>query len=189
MKRYGLKVFALLFAAIFMCGALMGCEKKAEETVAPAAEESVAEEHIAGMPNPVHEVDEAGMMEAAGFALHAPEGAEVLSLAYIDMGEGEPPLCEIKFNMDGKEWLYRGESTAKTERYDNTGMYYEWTETAPAVVDGREATLSLCEEAGIIYWLDVVPGFNYSLSCLGSVDGEELAAMATACFEPLQGEA
>ena len=35
-----------------------------------------AEEHLSGFPNPLHDSDRQGVLEATGFALDAPEGAE-----------------------------------------------------------------------------------------------------------------
>jgi hypothetical protein len=75
------------------------------------------------------------------------------------------------------------------EPVDITGLYFDWTDEQKGEVQGREAIIRTCDEAGCILWLDVVPGFTYSLSCAGGVDADTLSSVANLVFEELQGDA
>ena len=148
---------------------------------------TAAEEREAGMSNPVMQVDEAQQLEITGVTLNAPEGAEEVSRSVILMDES--PIAVVSFTYEGRTYDYRCQSTGELEPVDITGLYFDWTEEQKGEVQGREATIRTCDEAGSILWLDVVPGFTYSLSCGGSVEADTLSSVANLVFEELQGDA
>lgn len=157
--------------------------------VTPGAAEGgeSAESSAVSMYNPVMQVDEAQQLELTGVTLNAPEGAEDVSRSVIL--EDEHPTAVVSFTYEGRTYDYRCKSTGELEAEDITGLYFDWTEEQKGEVQGREATIRTCDEAGSILWLDVVPGFTYSLSCGGSVDADTLSSVANLVFEELQGDA
>ena len=141
----------------------------------------------ASMPNPVMQVDEAQQLELTGVVLNAPEGAEDVSRTVIL--EDEHPIATVSFTYEGRTYDYRCQSTGEFEPVDITGLYFDWTDEQKGEVQGREAIIRTCDEAGCILWLDVAPGFTYSLSCSGGVDADTLSSVANLVFEELQGDA
>lgn len=171
-----MRKFLLLVLVGLLCSMLFGgCGKKEE----PAP--------VAQVANPVEVVTQDVFIERLGFALNAPEGAENPEWHIISAGEGNV-LGELVFLYDGLEYVYRAQPTAELAAYDMSGLYYEWKETVPGSVGGRDATAYTCDEAGYVAWLDVVPGFNYNLGAKGKADAQTLLAVANLVFEPLQGE-
>ncbi len=147
-----------------------------------------AESSAASMYNPVMQVDEAQQMELTGVTLNAPEGAEDVSRSVILMDES--PIAVISFTYEGRTYDYRCQSTSSVDAPDDiSGLYFDWTDEQKGEVQNREAIIRTCDEAGSILWLDVVPGFTYSLSCGGSVDAQTLSSVANLVFEELQGDA
>ncbi len=150
-----------------------------------------SEEPVVGMPNPIHETDEAGLIEATGISLPAPEDAADVSWSYIEL-TGEAPIAQMHFNLDGKNAWLRAQATDKTELSelpDISGLYYDWNENGEDEVAYCRATVHTNGEAGYITWLDVVPGVQY---CLGMSEGAsvpELVLLANQAFVPLQGDA
>ena len=151
----------------------------------------VTAEPAAGIPNPIHETDEAGLAEATGISLPAPEQASDVNWSYIEL-TGEPPIAQMNFSLDGKRALLRAQATDKTdvsELSDISGLYYDWKMSAEDEVAYCRAMIHTNGEAGYITWLDVVPGVQY---CLGMTEGasvQELVSLANAVFVPLQGDA
>ena len=174
----------LLIAAVLAALLLSACGSGAP---APTEEPTV------GLPNPIHETDEAGLAKATGISLPAPEYAEDVSWSYIEPN-GEPPIAQMSFTLDGKKALLRAQATGKTaleDLPDISGLNYKWTTTGEQeeAVVGRRAMVFTNGEAGYVTWLDVVPGIHY---CLGMSEGAsvtELYALADRVFVPLQGNA
>lgn len=76
------------------------------------------------LPNPVHDVlDYNALLLALPDVLmsDAPKGAEQVSYAWI---EGEPPIAQISFTLDGNSYTYRGAKAAGVNSMaDISGMY------------------------------------------------------------------
>lgn len=168
------------------CGAANQTQPEDGNSVSSAAADE--DTSLVEIPNPVLEVDEAGQLEKTGVALHAPEGAAD-ELRTVIQAEGESPIAAIAFTYEGKPYEYRCQSTASVDAPDDiSGMYFDWTEETEAEVQGRAAQVRVCDEAGCVLWLDVVPGFTYALSCTESVDAQTLVNVANLVFEELQGD-
>ena len=164
------RVFAVVLVLIMCLAVMTGCGKK-DEPIEP------------GMPNPVTSYgDAAEQALAVGFGLEAPEGASDVSYQSIES------MAETVFTLNGVKYSYRAEATDKLEAYDMSGLFYEMEESAGSVQD-RDAVVMLCEEAGFVMWLDVVPGINYNLSAVGAVDADTLLSVANSVFASVQGEA
>jgi hypothetical protein len=146
-----------------------------------------AESSGVSIANPVMQVDEDQQLELTGVTLNAPEGAEDVSRTVILMDEY--PIAEVSFTYEGRTYNYRCQNTSELEPVDITGLYFDWTDEQKGEVQGREAIIRTCDEAGCVLWLDVVPGFTYSLSCAGGVDADTLSSVANLVFEELQGDA
>ena len=144
-----------------------------------------AEEHLSGFPNPLHESDRQGVLEATGFALDAPENAQDVEYFYLDT---DPLTAELRFTLDGHKFAYRasGENAFK----DISGMYYTWENTTEAALSYLRAELSWNEgKEGIMLWYDLVPGVMYSLSVDSGADPMLLCSTADDIFVPVQGDA
>lgn len=142
------------------------------------------------MENPWIDIDFADMCETAGFELTIPDDAELTACRYNKAGE----MLEVVFTLDGHEYCARMASTPETELTDISGMNYEWESVEPAEVCGRTAEIKLAHEGEntieVINWLDVVPGFVYSVSTVQpDVDGLDMVAIAEMVFVEMQGEA
>lgn len=194
------KATAFILAAV-MAFSLCACGQKQE-----------TEDQAAGLANPVHECDHDEMVEKTTADIDAPAGAENVRYSYID-NEGEP-VAQVEFTLDGKEYCYRAQSTAITSIMSDvegnkeatpadlmkmladgtnvgaalSGMYYNWESGASTMVADRDAVCGFNEgKAGFIAWLDVVPGYLYSLSMDDGCTQELLQNTAEACFVPMQG--
>lgn len=152
-------------------------------SVLPGA--GLAEEHFAGLANPLFESDRQGVLEATGFALDAPEGAENAAWFWFNT---EPKIAELRFTLDGRNFTYRasGENAFK----DISGMYYTWEENTEAAIAYLKAQLFWNEDKeGIMLWYDMAPGVMYSLSVDTGADPRLLCKTADDIFVPVQGDA
>ena len=176
------RVLACALSAALLAGTLAGCGSSA-----PAAA-SETETPTIGMPNPVHEVDEAGLVAATGIDLPAPAGAEDARWSYIDQ-TGDAPISQLHYMMDGEEVYLRAQPSGKLEVGDISGLYYDWPEPQEAEVGNCSAKVYANGEAGYIAWLDAAPGILYNLGMTKGASPEKLIALANAAFSPLQGDA
>lgn len=200
MKNLIGKIAALSLAAI-MVMSLCSCGAKEPET-------------IEGLANPIVETDAEGLVQATGIALDAPEGAEDVTYAYINQGEGENLIAQVSFSLNGKSYNYRAVSTSETVLVDATdpnedldkftesihkgiemgaqlaGLNYEdWNAETIVEIAARQGVYGQShEDASFVAWLDVVPGFLYSLTAEDSVDQDTLLKTAESAFVPMQGE-
>ena len=143
-----------------------------------------AEEHLSGFPNPLHDSDRLGVLEATGFALDAPEGAEEAAWFWFNT---EPKIAELRFKADGHNFTYR--ASGENAFTDISGMYYTWEENTEASLAYLKAEISWNEgKEGIMLWYDMVPGVMYSLSVDSGADPMLLCSMADAVFVPVQGD-
>jgi len=171
--------------ALMMLG---GCGKAAPvSTETPAPEETPAPAAVI-LPNPVHETDEAGLLEATGLTLPTPEGAENVHRSYIDMA-GEAPIAQLAFTIGDKAATLRAQANGAVRPADISGLYYDWTESGTAQVGYCDAELHTNGAAGYIAWADAAPGILYNLSMTEGADAETLTDLANAAFFPLQGDA
>ena len=99
-------LYMLILALLVM--PLAGCGSPAPE--APKETEAPT----TGLPNPVHEVDEAGLAAATGISLPAPQGAEDVRWSYIEQ-TGDVPISQMNFILDGAEAYLRAQPTAELE--------------------------------------------------------------------------
>lgn len=159
---------------ISLCTLLMlvGCSTKVEE---PGEVVTIA--------NPMKSVD---LKDVAIMGLNAPEGATDISCFIIDDGENEP-LYELDFKYDGKEYAYRAQATNDVEAYDSTGLYNNWYLENTVDLGNVSGHLMLANEGAGLYWIDVVLGINYSLSCNTSNTEEKMVEVAKLVSGNIQG--
>ena len=164
-----------LFLSVALLLALCGCTARKEPTGESDTE----------VVNPIHETDAAGVAERLGATMTAPEGAENVSYRLID---GEQPIGEMTFTLEGRDYAYRMAPSAMGEESID-GMHYDWQQSGETPVGYLSAALSWNEGgAGVIRWFDTVPGMLYSLSMNEGASREALSATANLLFAPLQGE-
>lgn len=169
------KIFVLILSAVLMVGLFAGCGKAKEE--API-----------GMPNPFVEVSAEELAQVTGLVLTPPAGAEDIRFSYLN-SDSVYKMAQMDFTYNGKRYTYRAEPTGELEAYDMSGLYYNWTDVRDVSVLYNEAKLQLSDKAGSIYWLDIVPGINYSLGSNEPVSAEELTELANLIYVPTQGDA
>ena len=158
-------------------------------------------------PNPVTECSYEDMVTTTGIDIKAPEGASDAAYSYIDTDKGQ--IAQVKFKVDDVDYCYRCMSTDVTSfgagsdddpqgsfqdaldlATELTGMHYQWNVSGTYLVSDRDAVFGIknSEKEGFVAWLDVVPGFIYSLSANPVKEVEPLADMAEKIFVPMQGE-
>ena len=187
------RTIAAALCLLTLCA--FGCEKADQiesEAVAPDEEASELEEPtdmggMVGIANPMTGMTAEELAEKTGFTLTPPEGAS--DVRYFTLKGGSAQTAQMDFTLNGREFTYRVTPTSETEAADTTGLYYTWEQTEEAEVGRCTGTLNLGKEAAGLYWLDVVPGVNYSLSCIGSTTEDEMRSLAETLFAPVQGEA
>ncbi len=167
-------------------------ETKAEETEVESEEDALTGD--VQIANPWTESDKAGVLEATGFEMDAPDGAEDVVYSYM----AESGLAQMAYILNGEEWNYRMQPA--DELTDISGCYYEWTSVDDGTVSGRPAKYYYCvsedlndtetKDVEVVNWYDVVPGVTYSLSVSGGdLNGLDIQVVAENIFKPLQGEA
>lgn len=196
------KKMLVLVMAIAMTVALCACGSKESE------EET-------GMANPIIIVADASeLTEATGISLDAPEGATDVAYAYCQPEDGTIEFAQVTFTLDGNEFCYRAkdsgditEITASSDENASTddlmsalengtnigaelaGMNYEWNSAGTVVVQERAGVCAFNKKGpGFIAWLDVAPGFLYSLSMDDNATQDVLTDVANKSFVPMQGE-
>ncbi len=178
---------ALLLFFVLLTGSIAGCAPSSAQQAAPPTPEPAEETAPVGLVNPLRETDEAGLVEATGLSLPAPEGAENVRRSYLAI-PNEAPIAQLEFTLDGAEATLRARPSGLTEPMDISGLYYEWTESASAQVGYCTAQLHTNGDAGYIAWVDVVPGILYNLAMNRGASAEKLSELANAAFFPVQGE-
>lgn len=163
------KTIAILLAAV-MVFALAACAKNDKQP-------------DAGVPNPMREVS-ADEME---FDVNVPEGAE--NVQYFIIEDGDSKMDQVSYTLDGKDYCYRMQQTNEVASYDMSGIYADKWENENTKVSGCDAVAMTSSEGSVIYWLDVVPGINYTLSSSQQLNTAELSKEAASIFVPTQGEA
>lgn len=134
--------------------------------------------------NPMTETSREEMARATGISLSAPADASDARYSVLD-SDGKK-VSQVDFIYKGKAYTYRAEFAGGLEAYDMTGLYYDWKEEKDEQVGNCAARLMLCDEAAGLYWIDIVPGINYSLGCGDAASEEEMLEVAGLVFESLQ---
>ena len=188
------KILAITLA-LAMVFAFTACSKKEAE-----------------VKNPVNECSHDKLVETTGIDIMAPTEASDVVYSFI---EGEKAtIAQVTFKVDDVEYCYRAMSTDITGFSQNSdpkadvneikkaldadiqsatelsGMYYEWTSSGNFVLKERTAVIAMDDNSkeGFIAWIDVVPGYMYSLSAKPVTDQSVLTTMAEKIFVPMQGE-
>lgn len=169
----------------------------------------------AEITNPVTECTYDEMFDKTGIDINAPEDAEDVVYAYIEM-ENADPIGQVEFTVEGKEYCYRAQSTAATSIMNSigddgfymaenilnalnegvnvgaalSGLNYEWKASATIDIGHCEGIAAFNDgAAGFVSWLDVAPGILYSLGMEDGCNQDLLMTMAEEIFVPVQGDA
>ncbi|MBO5999494.1 MAG: histidine phosphatase family protein [Lachnospiraceae bacterium] len=169
-----------------------GEEEPAEDAEAeePAEEAEEAEAPAIGMPNPWTDTTAEEALEALGFELGIPEGAE--NVAYRVLSEEK--LLEADFSLDGLDYVARMKPSDVTDEIEDiSGLYYEWEHEEECEIGYAKGLIRQVKDGDQTIenciWLDVVPGLVYSLCTSGEdLDGFDLTAVAAQVFKPMQGD-
>ena len=177
-----------------------GAEIRAAEAAEEEAEEEPAEEEAGeemeeeapaiGMANPWTDTTAEEAMQVLGIEMGVPEGAE--DVVYRMLADEQ--LLEMDFTLDGLDFTARMKPSAVVEEIEDiSGLYYSWVHEEECEVGYTTGLLRQAEsDEGIIencIWLDVVPGFVYSLTTSAEdLDGFDLSAVAGQVFKPMQGD-
>lgn len=171
----------LLVTALLLTVSVCGCGAKSETNT--SANETGENTEIA---NPWTESDRGGVLDATGFDLSVPDGAENVAYSYMQ----EESLAQVTYTLDGNEWTYRVRPTDHLE--DLSGMCYEWDIEEDSTVGDMEAKLYAYSEADedseyiddifsvhVVNWYDDVEKSTHSLSVAGkNLDGLDIGAVA-----------
>lgn len=190
MKNGILKISLLMALVLSMSLVFAGCGDKESST---------------GMPNPMTEVDEQGLIDATGIDMPAPEGAE--DVQYFVIEGSDMTMGEMRFTLDGKSAYLRSVPTDLTSFFpentdednppdptevglqgDISGLNYEWERMAGVEVCGRSAYCQLKDDIGYIAWIDIAPGILYNLGMEKDADEKILVELAEKAFKPIQGD-
>ncbi|MCQ2420068.1 MAG: hypothetical protein MJ118_02940 [Clostridia bacterium] len=174
------KIIAVLLA-VSMLFAFAACAKTEKADQNEAAKQDEAEQNV-GMPNPMREVT----AEELEFNVNVPEGAT--DVKYFIIEDGNSKMNQVSYMLDGKEFCCRMQSTGETAAYDMSGIFSDNWESETTTVSYCDAVAKTCSEGSVIYWLDLVPGINYTLSCTQKLSAAELSEEAGQLFAPMQGE-
>lgn len=152
-----------------------------DEVVSTSEDETVAEATII---NPLKEVTREELLEETGISFvdeYVTTEPQYFVLTPPDSSEKK--IAELRFTVGDYELTYRAQPTDKLEAYDMNGLYYEWDTEEDVKVSYCDAKLMKCSEAAGLYWIDVVPGINYSLSCIGDIYEEQFIGLAELLFD------
>ena len=186
------RMISSILVLVVCLSVLAACGKQEETPSEPSGVSNVSEVSevseeseggVAGMENPVKSytgIDE--QIKGVHIGLEAPEGAtDVIYRSIKD-------LAETVFKLDGVTYSYRAQATDEKKAVDISGLFYNMKKSK-ASVQGRDATVIMCEEAGAVLWLDIAPGITYSLSSIPAVDSKVLVDLANDIFVPVQKNA
>lgn len=161
------------------------------QTDASTQDDAAAQEESEEIANPWTESDEQGVMDATGFSMVPPDGAENVVYSYM----AEDKLAQMTYELDGAKWVYRMQMADALT--DISGLYMDWTGDEGTVA-GLEAMYygqgdlndETVDDVQLVNWYDAVSGVTYSLSATGpSLDGMDIQVYAENLYVPLQGDA
>ena len=193
MKKSTMKKLLIALMAMTMVFSFAACGSSGSEE--PAAEDTTAAAEDTEMANPLEEVSKEDMIEGTGVDIDAPEGATDVKYFILTSesapdtnGEGTDKVAQVMFKYNDKEFTYRAQQ-ASIEPYDMCGIEGEAMETYEKVpVNYCEATVNIYDGAGGVFWIDLAPGIDYSLTCTNPIEKDELVKVANDTFVPTQGE-
>ena len=208
MKR---KMIALMMASLVAmqltaCGSAQTAPAaepaQAVETPAQAVEEvteAVAEpaEETVGLANPWRDCTEEEANAACARLFKAPEDAVVNGWRMMDAQNGESPLVEMDFRLNGVDFTARAQQGA-AEDADISGMNYEWTVTNDVTFanwgeGNMQGTVSrnIADDwtVDLATWYDVEVGIAYSLSAeAADLEGFDIQAVVEAMYAGAEEE-
>lgn len=133
---------------------------------------------IAGVPNPLEDVDSPDAFEDLGIYINAPAGAETLSTTVID-----DTICQIVFLFEGHEYTLR--CAQSTEDISGVYDHKEDTRTTDMIstIDmEREVTITQTEAGGAVaIWFD--DPFAFSLYTADAITTDEMLATIAAVID------
>jgi len=164
-----------------------------DETISELEAESVSEEVSSGesetqLANPWKTVTEEEAKSATTRIFSIPEGATNVRWSMMEESDGQGPLIQAVFDLDGKEYTARTEYGAE-EYADISGMNYAWTETNEGNLStwfggGMKAKFYKYkgdEYAYLCTWYDIEIGIAYSVSAAGKdLENCDIKAVAEA---------
>lgn len=127
-----------------------------------------------GMANPWVDSDKAGVLEATGFDLVAPEEASNVAYSFMP-GTG---MAQMNYTTGNAMWVYRIQPTETFE--DISGIYCEWSYTEETKIAGMDAVeygyasvpegdfIDDMECTRVVNWYDAQNKVTYSLSVIGT---------------------
>lgn len=138
-----------------------------------------------GIVNPLKSVTKEELFEETGITFideYITLDPEYFVITPSDSSEKK--TAELRFSVGERELAYRAQPTDKTEAYDSTGLFYDWTTQKDIKIADCDAKYIYCPEASGIYWLDTDNKINYSISCIGDMDESQLEGCASLLFDP-----
>ena len=192
-------IIAAMGLTLIACGSNAKKEEASEVTAAENTEPTIIvddapEEEIyenTWMANPWVDSDRAGVLEATGFDMVAPEDSVNVIYSYMP-SEG---MAQMNYNFDNVMWVYRIKPTETLE--DISGIYLEWNytgETTVAGMDAMEYSYVSGEQEGdyidnldctrVVNWFDSRNKVTYSLSAMGgNLNGMDTNVFAEDLFK------
>lgn len=171
-------IVLIMIGIMLLQAAACGSEKETE----PAQTET-------GMANPWVDITEAEATALISNLFGTPEGASNVVWSKL---EGDSPMVQMSFDLDGLSFVARAKSTGDTAE-DISGMYYDWTvedETTLAGWAGGMMTavthryVGTDEYADLCTWYNIETGVSYSLSTTAKdLDGFDIQAVAEAIYD------
>nr|MCR5101920.1 hypothetical protein [Butyrivibrio sp.] len=165
-------------------------ETEEAETEDIADEATTETEEDVELANPVTEITEEEAASLVANCFSAPEGSTNVVWSRIE--DGEYPLVQMSFELDGLEFTAREQVTLDEEK-DISGMNYEWTVEDEGTLAnwaggampakfyrfiGEDEYVDLCT------WFDVEIGLSYSLGVADkNLDGFDIQAVAEALYD------
>ena len=190
---------ALLCIGAFSC--LSACKASTPEK--PNAKEAT-------LANPMVESTLAGVLEATGIDLPAPDGASnITHFYYKESADVLQPVAEVRFTLDGHEAYLRAQKTDMTafplsgeeivaaamagKNLDNgadiSGLHYQWECFSTQDVGSCEALCFRGGKVGYIAWIDASTGVLYNLCMKDGATDDVLLDLSNAAFTAIRNHA
>ncbi len=200
-KSIALLMTGLMVLSLAACGSKAPAaeESAPSETAAEATTEAAAEaasEQMTGLANPWSDITEEEANGLVPNLFSVPEGAT--NVTWSKMVAGDDVLVQVTFDLDGRTFTAREQSTATEEPSEISGLYYEWTVVddvtlanwADGNMTGKDYRyIGNDKTVDLITWYDVETGYTYSLSTEDKdLDGFDIQAIAEAMYDPAKQE-
>ena len=175
----------VIIAAIFVYSSRKPVIEKDSEATTYLESVPESKEKQTQIVNPLKEVTKEELLEETGISfIDEYITSDPKYFVITPANPNEKKIAELRFMVGDRELTYRAQPTDKLEAYDTTGLFYDWNEEKDVKVAYCDAKYMKCDEASGLYWLDVVPGINYSMSCIGDMDESQLEGCASILFDP-----